>query len=119
MGLEYSPSQQMGKSGESMEPSGSSTDVAYGRARRGQKENELGVWATRSLRRLKARIVSVGGWATRSLRRLKARIVSVGGKREYPQEKAWMLDDAAQWELLFRGEEAFWRSARPFTCSWI
>jgi hypothetical protein len=22
-----------------------------------------------------------------------------------------MLDDVAQWELLFRGEEAFWRSA--------
>jgi hypothetical protein len=27
--------------------------------------------------------------------------------REHPQEKAWMLDDAAQWELLFQGEEAF------------
>jgi hypothetical protein len=33
--------------------------------------------------------------ATRPLRRLKARIVSVGGKREYPQEQAWMLDNAA------------------------
>jgi hypothetical protein len=50
--------------------------------------------------------------ATRSLRRLKVRIVSVGGKREYPQEKSWTLEDAAQWELLFQGEEAFWRSAR-------
>jgi hypothetical protein len=49
--------------------------------------------------------------ATRPLRQLKAKIVSVGGKREHPQEKAWMLDNAAQWELLFRGEEAFWRSA--------
>ena len=42
-----------------------------------------------------------------SPRRLKARIVSVGSMREHPQEKAWMLDDAAQWELLFQGEEAF------------
>jgi hypothetical protein len=49
--------------------------------------------------------------ATRSLRRLKARIVSVEGKREYPQERAWMLDDAAQWELLFRGHKTLWRSA--------
>jgi hypothetical protein len=49
--------------------------------------------------------------ATRSLRRLKARIVRVGGRREHPQEQAWMLDDIAQWELLFRGEEVFWKSA--------
>jgi hypothetical protein len=41
----------------------------------------------------------------------KKRIVDKGGKREFPQEKAWQLADSAQWELLFRGEEAFWRSA--------
>jgi hypothetical protein len=49
--------------------------------------------------------------ATRPLRSLKKRIVDVGGKREFPQEKARRLEDAAQWELLFRGEEALWRSA--------
>jgi hypothetical protein len=49
--------------------------------------------------------------ATRPLRWLNKRIVDVGGKREVPQEKAWRLEDAAQWELLFRGEEALWRSA--------
>jgi hypothetical protein len=48
-------------------------------------------------------------WATstRSLHRLKARIVRVGGKRDQPKELAWKLEDAAQWELLFRGEEVF------------
>jgi hypothetical protein len=52
-------------------------------------------------------------WATvtRSLRRLKARIVKVGGKREQPKEQTWTLADAAQWELLFRGEEVFWKTA--------
>jgi len=49
--------------------------------------------------------------ATRSLRKLKARIIKVGGKREQPQEQAWRLEDAAQWELLFRGEEVFWKVA--------
>jgi hypothetical protein len=49
--------------------------------------------------------------ATRSLRKLKARIINVGGKREQPQEQAWRLEDAAQWELLFRGEEVFWKVA--------
>jgi hypothetical protein len=49
--------------------------------------------------------------ATRSLGRLKARIVKVGGKRDQPQEQAWKLADTAQWELLFRGEEVFWRTA--------
>jgi hypothetical protein len=49
--------------------------------------------------------------ATRSLRRLKARIIKVGGKREQPKEQAWRLEDAAQWELLFRGEEVFWKVA--------
>jgi hypothetical protein len=33
--------------------------------------------------------------ATRSLRRLKARIVNVGGKREQPQAQTWKLTDAA------------------------
>ena len=42
MGLEYSPAQQMGKSGESMQPSESSTDVACRRARGGHKETKLG-----------------------------------------------------------------------------
>jgi hypothetical protein len=53
-------------------------------------------------------------WATttRSLWRLKARIVKVGGKREQPKEQTWKLADAAQWELLFRGEEVFWKTAR-------
>jgi hypothetical protein len=52
-------------------------------------------------------------WATvtRSLRRLKARIVKVGGKRDQPKEQAWKLADAAQWELLFRREEVFWKTA--------
>ncbi len=52
-------------------------------------------------------------WATttRSLRKLKARIIKVGGKREQPQEQAWRLEDTAQWELLFRGEEVFWKVA--------
>jgi hypothetical protein len=49
--------------------------------------------------------------ATRSLRKLKARIINVGGKREQPQEQSWRLEDAAQWELLFRGEEVFWKVA--------
>jgi hypothetical protein len=39
--------------------------------------------------------------ATRPLWWLNKRIVDVGGKREVPQEKAWRLEDAAQWELLF------------------
>ena len=49
--------------------------------------------------------------ATRSLRKLKARIVRVGGKREQPKEQEWRLEDAAQWELLFRGQEVFWKAA--------
>jgi hypothetical protein len=49
--------------------------------------------------------------ATRSLRKLKARIIKVRGKREQPREQAWRLEDAAQWELLFRGEEVFWKVA--------
>jgi hypothetical protein len=49
--------------------------------------------------------------ATRSLRKLKARIIKVGGKREQPKEQAWKLEDAAQWEHLFRGEEVFWKVA--------
>ena len=49
--------------------------------------------------------------ATRSLRRLKARIVNVGGRRDQPQAQAWKLADVAQWELLFRGEEVFWKTA--------
>jgi hypothetical protein len=47
--------------------------------------------------------------ATRALRKLKARFIQVGGKREQPKEQAWRLEDAAQWELLFRGE--FWKVA--------
>jgi len=43
--------------------------------------------------------------ATRALRKLKARIIKVGGKREQPKEQAWRLEDDAQLELLFRGEE--------------
>ncbi len=35
----------------------------------------------------------------------------MGGKREQPREQAWRLEDAAQWELLFRGEEVFWKVA--------
>jgi hypothetical protein len=52
-------------------------------------------------------------WATstRSLRKLRARITQVGGKREQPREQTWRLEDAAQWELLFRGEEVFWKVA--------
>jgi hypothetical protein len=49
--------------------------------------------------------------ATRSLRKLRARITQVGGKREQPREQTWRLEDAAQWELLFRGEEVFWKVA--------
>ena len=41
--------------------------------------------------------------ATKSLRRLKARITKVGGKRDQPKEQEWQLEDAAQWELLFQG----------------
>jgi hypothetical protein len=36
--------------------------------------------------------------ATRSLCKLKARIIKVGGKREQPKEQAWRLEDAAQWD---------------------
>jgi hypothetical protein len=52
-------------------------------------------------------------WATgtRSLRKLRARITHVVGKREQPREQTWRLEDAAQWELLFRGEEVFWKVA--------
>ena len=49
--------------------------------------------------------------ATRSLRRLKARITKVGGKRDQPKEQEWQLEDAAHWELLFQGEEVFWKTA--------
>jgi len=49
--------------------------------------------------------------ATRSLRRLKARITKVGGRRDQPMELEWQLEDAAQWELLFLGEEVFWKTA--------
>jgi len=49
--------------------------------------------------------------ATRSLQRLKTRIVKVGGKREQPKEQTWKLADTEQWELLFRGEEVFWKTA--------
>jgi hypothetical protein len=49
--------------------------------------------------------------ATRSLRRLKARITKVGGKRDHTKEQEWQLEDAAQWELLFQGEEVFWKTA--------
>jgi hypothetical protein len=35
----------------------------------------------------------------------------VGGKREQPREQAWRLEDATQWELLFREEEVFWKVA--------
>ena len=53
-------------------------------------------------------------WATgtRSLRKLRARITHVVGKQEQPREQTWRLEDAAQWELLFRGEEVFWKSAK-------
>ena len=37
--------------------------------------------------------------------------MKVGGKREQPKEQTWKLADAAQWELLFRGEEVFWKTA--------
>ena len=50
-------------------------------------------------------------WATRSLRRLKARITKVGGKKDQPKEQEWQLEDAAQWELLFQGEDVFWKTA--------
>jgi hypothetical protein len=49
--------------------------------------------------------------ATRSLRRLKARITKVGGKRDQPKEQEWQLEDAAQWELLLQGEKTFWNTA--------
>jgi hypothetical protein len=49
--------------------------------------------------------------ATRSLRRLKARITKVGGKKDQPTEQEWQLEDAAQWELLFQGEDVFWKTA--------
>ena len=71
-----------------MQPSESSTDVACRRARGGHKETQL-----------------VDGNETTAL--AKSENCECGGKREHPQEKAWMLDDAAQWELLFQGEEAF------------
>ena len=41
--------------------------------------------------------------ATRSLRRLKARIVRVGGKRDQPKELAWKLEDAALGTPISRG----------------
>jgi hypothetical protein len=50
--------------------------------------------------------------ATRLLRKLKARIIQVGGKRDHPKEQEWKLEDAAQWELVFRGEEVFWKTAK-------
>jgi len=51
--------------------------------------------------------------ATRSLRRLKARITKVECKRDQPMEQEWQLEDAAQWELIFQGEEVFWKTAGP------
>jgi hypothetical protein len=27
-------------------------------------------------------------------------------------EQEWKLEDAAQWELLFRGEEVFWKTGK-------
>ncbi len=44
-------------------------------------------------------------------------LLNVGVKREHPQENAWLLDDAAQWELLFQGEEALWRSAAALSAA--
>ena len=49
--------------------------------------------------------------ATRSLRKLKQRIMAVGGKRATPQHETWRLDDASQWEALWAGEDAFWKNA--------
>jgi hypothetical protein len=74
MGLEYSPAQQMGKSCESMQPSGSSTDVVCRRARRGYKETQLGCCNQTTA---------------------SAESENCECKREYPQEQAWMLDNAA------------------------
>ena len=39
-------------------------------------------------------------------------MLQVGGKRDHPKEQEWKLEDAAQWELLFRGEEVFWKTAK-------
>ena len=36
----------------------------------------------------------------------------MGGKRDHPKEQEWKLEDAAQWELVFRGEEVFWKTAK-------
>ena len=44
--------------------------------------------------------------ATRSLRKLKARIIKKGGNREQPKKQAWGLKDAAQWELVFQWKTA-------------
>ena len=49
--------------------------------------------------------------ATRSLRKLKQRIMAVGGKSATPQHETWRLDDASQWEALWAGEDAFWKNA--------
>ena len=49
--------------------------------------------------------------ATRSLRRLKARIAKVGGKRNQPKKQAWKLKDTAKWEFLFQREDVFWKTA--------
>ena len=36
----------------------------------------------------------------------------MGGKRDHPKEQEWKLEDAAHWELVFRGEEVFWKTAK-------
>ena len=49
--------------------------------------------------------------ATRQLRKLKRRIQEVGGERAKPQPRAWHVKDNLQWELLWKGEETFWKCA--------
>ena len=49
--------------------------------------------------------------ATRQLRKLKRRIQEVGGERTEPQPRAWQVKDNLQWELLWKGEETFWKCA--------
>jgi hypothetical protein len=67
--------------------------------------------STNSIRRNEDKKLS---WATatRLLLKLKVRILQVGGKRDHPKEQEWKLEDAAQWELLFRGEEVFWKTVK-------
>ena len=96
MDVEQSKAQQMGADSKSMQSDRRQADVtATWHIDAPDANSEKISWAS----------------ATRSLRKSKQRIMAVGGKRTIPQHETWRLDDASQWEVLWAGEDAFWKNA--------